>query len=361
MNIGIPKESRPSEYRVGLHPAGVKMLISRGNTCYIEHDAGLHSGFTDQDYEKVGGTIVYSAHEAFGRADLILKFSRPLENELRMISPNATLCGFLHLPAANQTKIDFLLENEITTIAYEQIQEKDGSRPVLHMMSEIGGRLSAQISAHYLQNNSGGKGILLGGSAGVPPAEVVIFGAGVFGHFAASAFLGMGAQVTVLDRDYKSLRKIQYDLPQLVTMFSNQANIERTTAYADVVIAAAGIPGELAPKIITREILKSMKSRALIMDISIDQGGCAVTSRPTTHDNPIFVEEDVIHYCVPNISSVIARTATNAFFNVAVPYILDLAEKDVDKAIQENTAIEKAVNTYKGKIVNLNRIIPQDK
>ncbi len=359
MNIGIPKESRPSEYRVGFHPSGVKMLTKRGHVCYVEHNAGLDSGFTDQDYQKAGGTIVYSAHEAFGRADLILKIARPLENELKMIQPGAILCGFLHLPAASQTKINYLLENKITTLAYEQIQLEDGTRPVLHIMSEIGGSLSAQIAANLLQNNSGGKGILIGGAVGVPPAEVVIFGAGVFGNYTVDAFLRMGAQVTILDRNYNALKQIQHRYPQAITLFSNQTNIELTTAYADVVITAAGIPGETAPKIITRSILKAMKPRSIIMDIGIDQGGCAVTSRPTTHENPTFIEEGVIHYCVPNISSVIARTATNAFFNASIPYILELVENGIDLTIQNNYGIAKSINTHKGEVHNLNRIIPK--
>ena len=181
MNIGIPKESRPSEYRVGLSPAGVQMLTNRGHTCYIEHDAGLHVGFSDHDYEKVGGQIVYTAHEVFGRAELVLKVTRPQEEELKLIQPGAAIGGVLHLPAASQTKIDYLLKNKITTIAYEQIQHEDGTRPVLQIISEIGGKLIAQIAAYFLQNNTGGKGILLGGISGIPPAEVAIIVAGVLG------------------------------------------------------------------------------------------------------------------------------------------------------------------------------------
>lgn len=361
MNIGIPKESRPSEYRVGLSPAGVQSLTNRGHNSYVEHDAGLHVGFSDQDYENAGAHIVYSAHEAFGRADFILKVTRPQEEELEMVSPGSIIGGALHLPSASQNKIDYLLKNKITTIAYEQIQREDGSRPVLNIMSEIGGRLIPQIAANLMQNNQGGKGILLGGVTGIPPAEVVIIGAGVFGYAAARSFFALGSQLTVLDTDVKALQHIQNHFPQIVTMFATKTNIKRTCAYADVVITAAAIPGQLAPKLISREILKTMKRRALILDASIDQGGCLETSRPTTHDNPTFVEEGVIHYCVPNMSSVIARTATHAFSNASIPFIIEIAEKGIERAIAENPAIARAINTHQGEFHNLTRLAaPQE-
>ncbi|MEJ2759201.1 MAG: hypothetical protein P8046_12030 [Anaerolineales bacterium] len=243
MNIGIPKESRPSEYRVGMSPSGVQRLTSRGHTCYIEHDAGKHAGFSDHDYEKSGGNIVYSAHEAFGRADFITKISRPQDEELRLIRPGTILGGFLHLPAASKSKIDFLLENKITTIAYEQIQRPDGLRPIMRTMSQIAGYMLPQIAANLLQNNNGGKGILLGGIAGIPPAEVVIIGSGFFGNAAAQAFLGIGAHVTALDASMDALQNTYTRFPQITTMHATQANIARSCAYADVVVTAAGIPG----------------------------------------------------------------------------------------------------------------------
>lgn len=356
MNIGVPKESRPSEYRVGLPPSGVQTLTKHGHTCYIEHNAGLHSGFTDQDYEAAGGLIVFSTHEALGRADLVLKFSRPSEKELEMMQSGITVCGFLHLAAAPQSKIDLMLKNKITTVAYEQIQEENGARPVLRTMSEIGGRLVAQIAAHLLQNNGGGKGILLGGTAGVPPAEVVIIGAGFFGHFATDAFSRTGAQVTVLDIDHNALVRIENQYPHAVTMFATDPNIARCCTYADVVISAPAIPGQISPVIINREMLRSMKPRSIIIDVSIDQGGSLETSRPTTHDNPTFIEEGIIHFCVPNLSSVIARTATNAFYNSAQLYIHLLANLGAEAAIKQYPAIANAVNTHQGKINNLKRL-----
>lgn len=356
MNIGIPKESRPSEYRVGLTPAGILALTNRGHTCYIEHDAGLGSGFTDQDYEVSGGKIVYSAHEAYGRSDLILKIARPLESEIEMLQSGAAIAGFLHLASAAQSKIDLLLEKKITAIAYEQIINADGSRPVMYPMSQVGGRLAAQFAATQMQNNFGGKGILLGGLAGVPPAEVVVVGAGTAGTAATSALLGMDAHVTVLDIDPVALQTIHDRFPRIVTLFASKRNLKRTCQFADVLITAAASPGYLAPKIITREMLRSMKKRSLVIDISIDEGGCLETSRPTTHDNPTFVEEGVIHFCVPNMSSVLARTASHSFSIAARPYILEIAGDGIDKAIQKNATIANAINTHQGKIKNLVRL-----
>jgi alanine dehydrogenase len=356
MNIGIPKESRPSEYRVGLSPAGIERLASRGHTCYIEHHAGLHAGFRDQDYEKAGAQIVYSAHEAFGRADFIIKIARPQEDELKLIRPGSIIGGFLHLPAASHTKIDYLLENKITTVAYEQIQRADGVRPVLQTMSQIAGRMLPQIAAHLLQNNTGGKGILLGGIAGIPPAEVVIIGAGFLGKAAAQAFFGSGAHVTALDISLDALQNTLTTVPTVTTMHATRANIARTCAYADVVVTAAGIPGRPAPLLITRDILRIMKPRSVIIDAGIDQGGCLESSRPTTHDNPTFIEENVIHYCVPNISSLIARTATSAFSNVAFKYIEEIVETGIDDAIVNNPDIGLSINTHKGSIHNLSRL-----
>ena len=356
MNIGIPKESRPSEYRVGLSPAGVRRLTRRGHTCFVEHNAGKAAGFSDQDYEKAEATIVYSAHEAFARADFILKISRPLEEELALIRPGSILGGFLHLPAASKSKIEYLLENKITTIPYEMVQKEDGSRPVMKQMTQIGGRLIPQIAAHLLQNNNGGKGILLGGVAGVPPAEVVVIGAGLLGLSTIKAFAGVGANITVLDTSTDALQNAIDLAPRITTMYATKANIELGCSFADVVITAAGIPGERSPLLITREILKRMKPRAIIVDAAIDQGGCLETSRPTTHDNPTFVEEGVIHYCVPNISSIVARTATNTFSNVVFPYIEEIANQGIQAAMEHNPEIKIALATYNGEIQNLKRL-----
>jgi alanine dehydrogenase len=356
MNIGIPKERRPFEFRVGLSPAGVEILKHHGHTIFVEHEAGVGAGFHDQEYERVGARIVYSPEEVFGRADLLLKFARPLQNELEWMRPGITLAGLLHLASARQEKIDILLKNKITAIAYEQIEEADGTTPVKKPLAQIGGRMTAQIAAHFMQNYKGGKGILLSGITGVPPAEVVVIGAGVAGTAATQAFLGNGAHVTVLDSDLRPLQKLEERFPAAVTMIATSKNIARTCAFADVVVGAVLVPGERAPVVVERDIVKSMKPRSLVIDMSIDQGGCVETSRPTTHDQCTFIEEGVIHYCVPNIPAAVARTATHAFVNAAMPYILELANKGLQRAIQENLALEKAVSTMEGSMHHLARL-----
>jgi alanine dehydrogenase len=353
MNIGIPKERRPFEFRVGLSPAGVEILSQQGHMIFLEHDAGLGAGFSDREYERAGANIVYSPHEAFGRAELLLKLARPMQEELQWLNPGTTLMGFLHLASSRQDRVEALLSSNITSIAYEQIQLPDGSMPVLRPLSQIGGQMMAQIAARLLQTNYGGKGILLGGMAGVPPAEIIIIGGGTAGTNAARAFLGMGAHVTVLDKDVNALQRVCERLPQTVTMVATRRNIDRACAYADVVVGAVLVPGERAPIVLTRETLTKMKPRSLVMDLSIDLGGCFETSRPTAHDRPTYVEEGIIHYCVPNVPAVVARTATYAFVNAAIPFISELANLGVEQAIAHNPAIELALNTYQGELRHL--------
>lgn len=358
MNIGIPTERRSFEFRVGMTPAGVQMLCQQGHVCYVEHDAGLVAGFSDIQYEQAGARIAYSSHEVFGRADLLLKVARPLYDELEWLRPETTVAGLLHLASSRQEKIDLLQQKKITAISYEQIQFPDGSMPVRRPLSQIGGRLAAQIGATLLQSNQGGRGILLGGIAGVPPAEVVIVGVGLVGTFAARAFLGMGAHVTAIDSSFNALQAIYEQNPGIVTMISNPVNLTRACAYADVVVGAVLVHGERAPIVITRQMVRQMKPRSVIMDISIDEGGCVETSRPTSHDLPTFVEEGVIHYCVPNIPSVVARTSTHAFVNAAFPYILEIANRGVEAAIADNPAIQRGASVYKGEL-RLSRLAPK--
>jgi alanine dehydrogenase len=353
MDIGIPKERRPYEFRVGLSPAGVEILVNHDHVVFVEHEAGISAGFSDDKYQDAGAQIVYSPHEAFGRADLVLKLARPLQDELQWLNPQTTLMGFLHLASARQDRVQSLLENKITSVAYEQIQIADGSMPVLRPLSEIGGQLSAQIASRNLQTNYGGKGILIGGIAGVPPAEVVIIGAGTAGTNAAKVFSGLGAHVTVLDKEIHALARICERFPQVVTMIATRRNIDRACAYADVVVGAVLVPGERAPIVVTRETLKKMKPRSLLIDLSIDLGGCFETSRPTSHDHPTYVEEGMIHYCVPNVPALVARSATYAFENAAMPYITEIAAVGIDQAMKENPAIELAVNTHKGELLHL--------
>jgi len=358
MNIGIPKERRAYEYRVGLFPGGVKRLTQLGHTVYVEHEAGLGAGFSDQEFIQAGARIVYTPHEVFGRADLLLKVTRPLAEEIEWLRPGVALAGLLHLGSSRQDKVDLLVANEITAIAYEQITLPDGSGPIRKPLSQIGGILAAQVGANLLQSDTGGKGILLGGMPGVPPAEVVIIGAGVAGTGAAKAFKGMGAHLTVLDTNISALEEIYNIIPHVATMISNPINIERCCAYADLVIGAVLVPGERPPVVVTREMIRAMKPRSVMMDISIDEGGCVETSRPTTNEKPTFIEENVVHYCVPNMGSLVSRTATYAFLNAAMPFILELVNKGIDTAIAENPAIERGVGTYQGKVTHISSLSP---
>jgi alanine dehydrogenase len=356
MNIGIPKERRPFEYRVGLSPAGVEILHQHGHTVFVEHLAGAGAGFSDQEYEHAGASIAYSTEEVFGRVELLLKVARPMEDEIDVLNPGSTIAGLLHLASARQSKIDVLLKNKVTAIAYEQIQEADGSLPVLRPFSQIGGAMAAEVAARLLHSDQGGRGMLLGGIPGVPPAEVSIIGAGTVGTYAARAFTGMGAHVTVLDKDINALQRLTLCNQSVVTMLSTDRNIARVCEYADVLVGAVLIPGERAPVVVSREMVRKMKPRSVIIDISIDQGGCIETSRPTTHDHPTYVEEGVVHYCVPNMPGVVARTATYGFVNAAIGYLLEVADLGADKAIAKNPALEAAVNTHNGELRHLTRL-----
>ncbi|MFN8598438.1 MAG: alanine dehydrogenase [Anaerolineae bacterium] len=353
MDIGIPRERREGEYRVGLTPIGVQLLTAEGHTCWIERGAGLGAGFSDRDYELGGGKIVYSTQEAYGRADLVLKVARPTAEEADWLREGQTLMGLLHLAAARRSRVEALLQKKITAIGYEMIQQDDGTLPVLTPLSQAAGRMTVQIAAMLLQNDRGGKGILLSGVPGVPPAEVVIVGAGTLGTCAARAFLGIGANVYLLDRDLKRLQTVDAILGgRAVTMVSHEFNLRKVVKFADVLIGAILLPGARTPIVITREMVRTMKPRSVLMDVAIDQGGCVETSRPTTHRVPTFIEENVTHYCVPNMTAVVARTATHAFNNAAWPYIQAVVRKGLDQAIADDPSLARGVNTRDGDVVN---------
>ncbi len=355
MNIGIPRERRIEEHRVGLTPAGVELLSAAGHICYVESDAGRGAGFSNVDYEQAGARIVYSPQEVYGRADLVLKVDRPMAEEVEGLRAGATLMGFLHLAAGRRERVEALLAKQITAIAYETIQNDDGSLPVLAPLSQIAGRMAPQIAAALLQNDRGGKGILLGGTLGVPPAEVVIIGCGTVGTAAARAFSGSGASVYVLDKDLARLQHVDEKCApggHLITLVAHPFNIRKVVQFADVLVGAILVPGERAPIVVTREMVRLMKPRSVILDIAIDQGGCVETSRPTTHRDPTFVEENVIHYCVPNMTAVVARTATHAFNNAAWPLIQAIANTGLDAALDRLPALRHGVATRSGRIVN---------
>jgi alanine dehydrogenase len=353
MNFGVPKEVREMENRVGLTPAGVHTLVESGHTVYVERSAGAGAGFTEENYRNVGATIVYSAEEAYGRADVVTKVTRLAASEYQFLRPGQTVMAFTHLAVASRDLLDAMRNSQITAIAYEMIQNDDGALPVLLPSSEIAGRLAPVIASEALASTRGGRGILLSGVPGVPPAAVVIIGAGVIGSSAARAFLGMGAQVTVLDKDFGKLQKMDESFGGCVTtLVATAYNLNRVIEFADVLVGAVLVPGQRSPIIVTREMVKRMRTRAVIIDFSIDQGGCFETSRPTTHRDPTFVAEGVIHYCVPTVLARVARTASHAIVNVSIPFLLDIGARGVDAAIRANPALARGVNVWHGKLVN---------
>jgi alanine dehydrogenase len=342
--IGIPREYRPFEYRVGISPSGVSMLTQKGHQVYVETCAGVGSGYNDQSYEQAGARIVYNREEIFRRADLVLKVQRPTEDEASWMKDGQVMMGFMMMANFPQSRIKALENKNVTVIAYEYIQEIDGSLPVLRPLSEIGGFMTAQIAAQYAQNNFGGNGILLGGIPGVPPADVVIVGAGAVGMSATKAFAQHGASVMLMDVDLKKLEQAHKHFQgHLSTLVAYPSNLKKAVKFADVLVSAVQIPGEPAPKLITREMVQSMHPGSLIIDMSIDQGGSVETSRLTFYDNPTYVEEDVIHFCVPNIPGVVGRAATRAFLNAAYPYIEHVASMDIGEAIRSSEALKWGV------------------
>lgn len=362
MNIGIPKERRPAEFRVGLSPAGVSLMVAAGHTCFVERGAGLGAGFSDAHFAEAGARIVYSPEEAWGRADLVLKASCPLDAELAMSPEGQVILSIFTLAGAHEGKIDVLRKRGLTAIAYELIQLPDGSFPVMKPLSQIGGRLAAQVVARLLQNNFGGKGILLGGVPGVPPAEVVILGAGVVGENAARSLAGSGAHVTLIDRDLGRLQEIENCLAgRVVTLVAHPFNVEKAIAYADAVVGAVHVPGERTPLVLTRALLRKMKPGSVFVDLSIDHGGCAETSRPTTYEDPTYVEEGILHFCVPNLPGGVARTATHAYLNAAWPYIREVATRGVESAVADDPALAGAVVTWRGEPRNVRLVRHESK
>jgi alanine dehydrogenase len=354
MHIGVPRERHVDEHRVGLTPAGVELLAGAGHVCSVESDAGRGAGFSNIDYERAGARIVYSTEEAHGRADLVFRVGPVTEEEAAWLRPGAIVAGFLHLAARGRAVVETLLKKQVTAIAYETIQE-DGTLPVLIPMSQAAGRMVPQVAATLLQNDHGGKGILLGGVPGVPPAEVVIIGAGTVGTEAARAFLGIGATVYLLDRDLARLQQIDQMCSggrRPIMMVSHPFNIRKTVRFADVLVGAVLVPGARAPVVVSREMVKAMKPRSVILDVAIDQGGCVETSRPTTHRDPTFVEEGMIHYCVPNMTAVVARTATHAYNNAMWPFMWKIARAGLDEALARMPALKNGVATHGGHVIN---------
>lgn len=353
MQIGIPRERQPSEFRVGLPPTGVRLLSELGHAVYLEQGAGEGAGFEDAEYRSVGAQVVYSGEEVYGRAKLILKFSRPGRAEIDWVQAGQAILGYLHLNAAPEDEVAALLERGVTALGYERIAAPDGSNPVLRPLSQIGGRMAATLAARLLQNDSGSRGVLLGGVPGVPPAEVVVIGVGVAGENAARAFLGLGAQLTLLDKSLQRLQHLEGALlGRPVTMLANPHTIATACSYADVVIGAVRVPGSRPPVVVTRSILRQMKPGALFIDLSIDEGGCAETSRPTTHGAPTYLEEGVVHCCIPNLPSAVARTSSHAFLTAAWPYLERICQEGLEAVIEADEGVENAVMIRQGKPVH---------
>lgn len=352
MDVGVPVERMAGENRVGLTPQGVR-LLAPNHRCYVETGAGKGAGFQDEDYARAGAIVVYSPAEIYGRADLIFKFGATTLDELDLLHEGQTIFGFWAMFARPHKVVEALLEKHITVVAYELIRRDDGVRPVLYPLSEIAGRMTPQIAARWLQNDSGGSGILIGGVVGVPPSEICVLGAGVAGTNAARSFLDVGARVDVLDHDLERLRHIENALQgRVTTMMAYDFNLARTLKRARVLVTAIQAPGRRTPVLVTREMVRSMHPRSVIIDLSIDQGGCVETSRPTTHADPVFIEEKVIHYCVPNVPSVVARTATHAFLNGAWPYGEIIARDGLEAALATSTELQRGIVIQSGRITN---------
>jgi alanine dehydrogenase len=348
--VGLPKEIKDNEYRVGLTPAGVRALNDAGHRVVVEKSAGEGSGFEDALYERAGAEIIESADDVWAEAEMVVKVKEPIEPEYPRMKEGLLLFTYLHLaPDPKQTQA--LLEHKVTGIAYETITDKRGTLPLLTPMSEVAGRMAVQVGAQYLEKMNGGRGVLLGGVPGVPAARVVILGGGVVGTNAAKIAVGMGAQVTIVDKNLDRLRELDdIFLSKISTLASSAYAIHGAIAEADLIIGGVLVPGAAAPKLVTREMLKDVVKGSVIVDVAVDQGGCIETTRPTTHSNPTYYVEDVLHYCVANMPGAVPRTSTFALTNATLPYALRLANRGFLDAISADPGLKEGVNTYAGKL-----------
>jgi alanine dehydrogenase len=348
MRVGVPKEIKDHEDRVGLVPSSVAELVHHGHEVLVERGAGMGAGLGDDQYTAAGARIVDGAEEVF-QSEMIVKVKEPLAVERKRLRRGQVLFTYLHL-APDRAQTEDLLKSGVTAIAYETVTSPSGTLPLLTPMSEVAGRLAPQVGAHYLERAAGGRGVLLGGVPGVPPAEVVVLGGGVSGTHAATIALGMGATVFVVDRSAEVLRRLAAQFPGLRTIFSTRDALGAILRRADLLVGAVLVPGAAAPKLVTREMVASMKPNSVIVDIAIDQGGCCETSKPTSHSNPTYVEEGVIHYCVTNMPGAVARTSTFALNNATLPFALALADKGWRKAIAEDAHLRNGLNVHEGKV-----------
>jgi alanine dehydrogenase len=350
MLIGVPKEIKVREYRVGLTPTSVREIVAHGHKVLVEKGAGAGIGMDDADYERAGATIAPHANEIFERSDLIVKVKEPQVSERKLLRPNQVLFAYLHLAPDPEQTAD-LVHSGAVCIAYETVTSPAGGLPLLAPMSEVAGRMSVQAGAHFLERAHGGHGVLLGGVPGVDPAKVVVLGGGVVGTHAIQIALGMGANVWVLDNYVDALRRLwgQFGRP-LNTVYSTRDAIDQHLKDADLVIGAVLIPGAETPKLISRQHVRMMKTGSVIVDVAIDQGGCAETSRPTTHDEPTYVVDGVIHYCVANMPGGVPKTSTHALNNATLPFVLALADKGWQRALQDDAHLRNGLNVWNGKV-----------
>lgn len=348
MIVGLPKEIKDNEYRVGLTPAGVRALTDASHQVIVEKNAGEGSGFQDGLYEKAGAQIIGSADDVWAKADMIVKVKEPIAPEYPRMREGQLLFTYLHL-APDRKLTGELLKRKVTGIAYETITDRRGTLPLLTPMSEVAGRMAIQVGAHYLEKMSGGRGILLGGVPGVPAARVVIIGGGVVGTNAAKIAVGMGAYVTIIDNNLDRLRELDdIFLSKISTLASSAYMIHDAISNADLIVGAVLVPGAAAPRLVTRGMLKDVPNGAVIVDVAVDQGGCIETTHPTTHSDPTYYVEGVLHYCVANMPGAVPRTSTFALTNATLPYALTLANKGFFEAIRTDNGLKEGVNTYAG-------------
>ena len=352
MLIGVPKEIKAQEFRVGMTPAGVRELAASGHQVLVQHSAGEGIGLTDALYAAAGATIVDSAEQVFAETDLVVKVKEPQAQECRWLRPGQTLFTYLHL-AADLKQAELLMDSGATCIAYETITSQQGGLPLLAPMSLVAGRLSVQAGAHHMEVHQGGNGTLLGGVPGVAPAKVLVLGGGVVGSSALRVALGMGADVTVIDRSVSKLTELDEQYRgQLRTIYSTAESIEEHAREADLIIGAVLIPGASAPKLISADMLRLLKPGSVLVDVAIDQGGCFETSRPTTHADPTYVIDDVVHYCVANMPGAVARTATLALTNATLPYVVRLASKGSRETLLSDEHFSAGLNVFEGQLTH---------
>ena len=352
MLVGVPKEVKDHEFRVAVTPSGVREYVNRGHGILVQRGAGAGSGFSDDDYAAAGATIVNDAPEVFARAELIVKVKEPVSFEYDLLRPGQILFTYLHL-AADEPLTRALLRNGVRAVAYETVQLDNGVLPLLTPMSEVAGRMAVQVGAHYLEKENGGRGTLLAGIPGVPGAEVAVVGGGVVGMNAALIALGMGADVVIVDLSLDRLRQLDTLLHgRIHTLVSNIHNISQAVKRADLVIGAVLLPGAKAPKVVSEEMVASMRPGSVIVDVAIDQGGCIATARPTTHSDPVYVEYGVTHYCVTNMPGAVPRTSTIGLANATLPYCLELADLGLVQAAARDAALARGINVFDGMITH---------